>query len=189
VKKIKEGKMSGWNYNQIIVLIINIIGGIAVIGSYIQGVMAHPGTGNALWGGVPSSMRLLYALGMLLAAAGYLILSYYIMFRVEPEGLKIAGVFNYLTFAVLYFIVLTASALWMPLTYAYIGNHSEATWLGIRTVLFVTAIGALLMVIALLTMKPREVTTLYWLAVGGASAFFLHTGVLDACLWPVLFRK
>jgi uncharacterized membrane protein len=181
--------MGEWNYNQYIVLIINVIGGIAVIGSYVQGILSHPGTGNALWGGIPSSMRLYYTIGMLLSAAGYFAFSYFILFRIEPEGLKIAGVFNYLAFAAIFFIILGASSLWMPLTYNYINNPDHGTWIGIRIVLFTVAIGTLLLVLSLLTMRPREISTAYWLAVGGATAFFLHTGILDAFLWPALFRK
>ncbi len=186
--KVRE-YMGQWDYHQIILLIINVIGGIAVIGSYVHGIVTHPGTGNALWGGVPASMRSLYATGMLLAAAGYLFTIYYILFRIDPAGLQIAGIFNYTTFTVLYFLILTASTLWMPLTYSFIANNNPVTWFGIRTVLIVVALGALLLLIALLTMKPKIVSTAYWLAVAGTSAFFLHTGVLDAILWPLLFKK
>jgi len=42
---------------QIILLIINILGGIAVIGSYIFGLNAPTGGANALWGGVPQNIR------------------------------------------------------------------------------------------------------------------------------------
>lgn len=181
--------MAGWNYNQIIVLIVNILGGIAVIGSYVQGIMTHPGSGNALWGGVPSSMRLLYGLGMLLAAIGYFAFSYFILFRINPDGLKITGIFNYLSFAVIFFVILTASTFWMPLTYVMIANPNNGTWISIRIVLVLVGIGALLLVLALLTMRPKELSLAYWFAVGGAVAFCLHTGILDAIIWPMLFKK
>ena len=32
---------------------INVLGGILVLGSYVQGLMAHPDNRNALWGSVP----------------------------------------------------------------------------------------------------------------------------------------
>ena len=58
---------------QIIILVINIIGGIAVIGSYIFGLHgAGPNAANALWGGVPSAIRPVYGASMILAAIGYL---------------------------------------------------------------------------------------------------------------------
>ena len=49
---------------QIILLIINIIGGIAVIGSYIFGIKAQPGGANALWGGVPPNIRPVYGVSV-----------------------------------------------------------------------------------------------------------------------------
>ena len=39
-----------------------VVGGIAVLGSYVWGVGA-PGVGAALWGGVPESLRPLYTTG------------------------------------------------------------------------------------------------------------------------------
>jgi hypothetical protein len=47
---------------QIILLIINVIGGAAVIGSYIYGPSGQTGGANVLWGGVPENMRLVYGI-------------------------------------------------------------------------------------------------------------------------------
>jgi hypothetical protein len=182
--------MTSWNYNQIIVLAINILGGVAVIGSYILGFVSHPGKGtDALWGGVPVKMRRYYTLGMLLSAVGYFAFSYFILFRINPNGLQIAGAFNYLAFAVIFFVILLASSLWMPLTYAMIEKPGRGTWIGIRTVLAFVGIGSLLLVLSLLTMQPHESSFAYWFAVAGAAAFCLHTGILDAMVWPSLFLK
>ena len=38
-------------------LIINFIGGIAVLGGYVVALINHPHTRNDLWGGVPESLR------------------------------------------------------------------------------------------------------------------------------------
>jgi hypothetical protein len=50
-------------------LALNVIGGTAVLASYVVGLGAVPG--DALWGGVPESLRPLYTVNMFLAAAGY----------------------------------------------------------------------------------------------------------------------
>ena len=39
---------------QIILLIINVIGGVAVIGSYVLGLRGQSGGADVLWGGVPT---------------------------------------------------------------------------------------------------------------------------------------
>ena len=42
---------------QIILLIINVIGGAAVIGSYVLGLSGQSGGADVLWGGVPTGIR------------------------------------------------------------------------------------------------------------------------------------
>ena len=69
---------------QVILLVINIIGGAAVIGSYIYGLNASTGGANVLWGGVPENIRPLYGASMVLSALGYFALLYFIFFRLVP---------------------------------------------------------------------------------------------------------
>ena len=106
----------------IILLVINIIGGIAVIGSYIQGLMIHTNGGGILWGGVPQSIRPIYGVSMLLAALGYFAFLYYILFRLEPGEVQIAGRFGYYLFYIIFLGILVPSALWMPLTFSAAAN-------------------------------------------------------------------
>jgi hypothetical protein len=56
---------------QIILLIINVIGGAAVIGSYVLGLRGQSGGAHVLWGGVPSSVRPVYGVSMILSALGF----------------------------------------------------------------------------------------------------------------------
>jgi hypothetical protein len=48
---------------------IILIGGVAVLGSYIWGILAYPDAGQILWGGVPEIIRPFYMVNMFLAAA------------------------------------------------------------------------------------------------------------------------
>ena len=65
---------------------INLVGGAAVIGSYVQELSRHPGSGSSLWGGVPEAIRPLYTISMLLAAAGYFAFTSFILLRARPGG-------------------------------------------------------------------------------------------------------
>ena len=56
---------------QVILLIINILGGAAVIGSYVFGLKGQSGGANVLWGGVPNSLRPVYTVSMILSALGF----------------------------------------------------------------------------------------------------------------------
>jgi len=100
-----------------LLLFINIFGGIAVLGSYVQGILAHPRAAETLWGGVPLSIRPFYTAGMFLAAAGYFAFTYFILFRLDPRQARIFQRFGFGEFNALYAAILLPSALWMPLTF------------------------------------------------------------------------
>lgn len=163
---------------QIIFLVINILGGILVIGSYIYGIKAN-GNADALWGGVPLNLRKVYALSMAIAAISYFAFGGYVMFKIDTSYL----------YHFLFTIMLVASAFWMPLTYKMIASPSSVTWIGIRVVLAITALASLGIFLSLLFVTPRGTGWFYWSAVVGALLFTLHTGVLDAILWPRLWKQ
>ena len=58
-------------------LLINIIGGVAVLGGYIIALLNHPETRNELWGGVPENLRLSIIAFMFVSAFGYCFAMYY----------------------------------------------------------------------------------------------------------------
>ena len=54
--------------NRTALIVLNLVGGIAVLASYAWGIGGHPDARNALWGGVPDSLRPLYTVSMFSAA-------------------------------------------------------------------------------------------------------------------------
>jgi len=171
------------NTNQIILLAINIIGGILVIGSYYFGLKTGKGA-DALWGGVPKKTQKIYAGSMLISALGYFCFFGYI-FKGLGDGSTISPALYYFLFA----LMLSASALWMPLTNLMVSSPSTLKWLGIRSVLILVALASLGILISLLRVSPMPSELLYYSAVAGAFWFTFHTGVLDAIFWPVLWKK
>lgn len=71
-------------------LLINIAGGIAVLGSYVQGFLTHPGSTSALWGNVPAFLLPVYT-RRFAAAAGYLAFTFFILVRLDPDETRVAG--------------------------------------------------------------------------------------------------
>lgn len=159
---------------QIILLIINIIGGAAAIGSYIFGLKAQSGGANVLWGGVPESIRLIYGISMILAALGYFAFIYYIFFRLIPSEVTIAGVFNFSLFYAIFLLILIPSALWMPLTNLYVSNPSIGTWIWIRTVLALVGMASIALLLSLLSLETKVPGISYWLAIVGSGYFAFH---------------
>ena len=168
---------------QIVLLIINIIGGIAVIGSYVYGLNAQSGGASVLWGGVPENISPVYTVSMILSALGYFAFLYYLLFRVTPSELNIA----YSLFYAIFLVILVFSAFWMPLTNMYVANPGTGIWIGIRAVLALVGLGSIALVWALLVLQTTHGTS-YWLAVAGAGYFAFHTAILDAIVWAALFK-
>ena len=169
-------------------LIINVIGGAAVLGSYVLGFKNTPNAGDALWGGVPIWLRPVYTVSMVLSALGYFAFLYFILFRIAPLEAQIANRFGFSFFYIVFLGILVPSTLWMPLTSAMIANPGTALWIGVRTVLILVGLSSCVLVWALLSLQPRDSGFFFWLAVGGSAYFAFHTAVLDMLLWPILFR-
>jgi hypothetical protein len=165
---------------KIIILVINLIGGAAVIGSYIVGLTNKANGANVLWGGTPASVRPIYTVSMLLAALGYFFFIYFVLFRLSPV------VFNFNILYLIFFGILGASIFWMPLTNAFVSNPSAGLWLAIRLVLVIVGISSIALVWALMSLKGAGLA--YNLAVAGAIYFAFHTAVLDMILWPIFFK-
>jgi hypothetical protein len=170
-------------------LLLNIAGGLAVLGSYAWGVFANPETRGSVWGGVPDALRPLYTTSMLLAALGYFAYGFFVFFRLDPARTRVAGGFGFAAFHLLYAAVLVPSALWMPLTFAMLAAPSPALWLAIRAVLALVGLGSLGLVVAVATAGPVRAPLARAVAVLGALAFAFQTAILDALVWPAYFPR
>ena len=175
---------------RVLLLAVNVVGGVAVLGSYALGIRAHENAGALLWGAVPESLRPVYTISMFTATAGYLAFTAYVLLLVDPGVARIGG-FGYGLLIALYVLVLLPAALWMPLTFRFLdaGATSESLWLAIRAVLAATGLGALALIAALAAMSGAPAGTLRTAAFVGAIAFSLQTSLLDALVWPALFRR
>ena len=168
---------------------INVVGGVAVAGSYAHGILTHPATRREVWGGVPDCMRPFYVVSMLLAAVGYFAFTGFVWVHTAPERVRIAGRFGFGVLNALYVCILAPSALWMPLTFAMLESPGPGLWAAIRLVLAAVGLGSLGLLVALLTLRPREPAWAHALAALGCAAFSVQTALLDALLWPAYFPR
>ena len=174
---------------KIVTAVIVVLGGIGVVSSYIIGAVKNPVGASALWGGVPKNVIPYYTLGMFLSAIGFLATSYYIFFKVDAADVRVLQALDFRFFIIVYLLILVPSALWMTLTIRMVKNPNPGFAAGIRTVLILTAIGALLMLLSMITINPRVMDWTWWLAVIGSAFFFIHTALLDAIIWTILFFR
>ena len=169
-------------------LAINVLGGVAVLGSYAHGLITHPETRSLLWGHMPEALKDVYGVTMWLATAGYLVFMHRVFFRVDPSEARVGenrgfGVINACCAA-----VVVASALWMPLTFAYLADPSTALWLLIRADLIVVGIGAVGLLLTLFNLSPRPTGWAGSATIVALLLFALQTGFLDPFVWPLFFR-
>lgn len=165
---------------------LNVVGGVAVLASYVHGLATHPETRHLLWGEVPAELQAIYNVTMLTAAAGYFPFSY-VFFRTDPAQVRFGERFGFGLINVLYALVLIPSALWLPLTFEMIESPSAMLWLVIRLDLALVGFGAVGLTLAFFAMRPRAQGVLGALSVLGLLAFCLQTAFLDGLVWPAFF--
>lgn len=124
---------------------------------------------------------------MVVAAAGYLVYTFRLVFRVDPLRVRIAGRFGFGLFHALLTFILIPSAAWMPMTLRYIEQPSPLLAVVVVAGLWATGLASLAMIGALASMTPREPAGLARASVAGAVAFAGQTFLLDSCVWPLLF--
>ena len=167
---------------KIIILAINIVGGIAVIGSYIWGLRPGTGGANALWGGTPAGIKSIYTISMLFSALGYFFFIYFILFKLNTAS------FSPVILYAIFLGILGASALWMPLCNLFLANPTVFLWITIRAVLTVVGISPIALAWVLIGLHAKETGMAYQLAIVGSIYFAFHTAILDMILWPIFFR-
>jgi hypothetical protein len=172
---------------KLILLLINIVGGAAVIGSYFLGLSGES-SAAVLWGGVPEGIRPVYTVSMVLSALGYFAFLNLLLLRVDPKEVTVGGRFGYSIFYPIFLLMLIPSAFWMPLTNLYVNEPSTGAWAAVRIVLFVVGFASIALAWALFTLRPGNRGKAYWAAVVGACYFAFHTFVLDAIIWAALFK-
>ncbi len=174
--------------SQVMLLIVMLMGGIGVIGSYVQGLIAHPGSVSVLWGKIKGPFRSVYTVSMLLSALSYFAFAYFLLFKIVPSEAKVTGTLGFDIFFAAITGMLLFSSLWMPFTYSYVEKPNPGTWTAIRIVLFLVGFSSCALAWALLSLHSKQPAVPYWIAVVGSIYFAFHTTILDAFIWPVLYR-
>ena len=149
--------------------VVNVLGGVGVLGSYAWGLLTQDDP-SRLWGTIPEAARPIYSLCMPFAAAGYLTVLAWAHRNPDP---RMVGAMS---------VMLAASTLWMPLSFAALENAALLPL--VQGVLAVTAAASLSM--GVLVVQGRA-SSLRWAALAGIVAFSWQTVVLDAMIWPRFF--
>lgn len=171
-------------------VLANIIGGVAVLGSYALGLSLYPQYREALWGNVHGNLRLIFALSMLLAAAGYLIFCYVYIRQVGSDPYWQRKHLGSYSISWLSIVFLASASFWMPGCIAYIHTRQVIWWVVSVTSLWITALSLLAMtwVTSGSLWAPTPTVSKYYSVVGLAYTTF-HCLVIDAIVWVYLFKR
>ncbi len=159
----------------ILLSLILILGPGVLLSYYVAGI-SNPFGMDALWGDIPKKLQLVYPIGMLIATIGFFPFTYFCIFKSNKPSKYILG----------YALILIPSIAWLPLTVAYLKEPSSMTWIIIRVVLFLVAIGAILIYRQISTEDTDAQVLLKWSKIG-LMGFIFHTLVLDGLVWPYFF--
>ena len=164
-------------------LLLNTVGGIAVLASYGLWLTNPSNRGPALWGHLGAAGQQLYNISMLAAAAGYFAffidLMQHELHRIPAE--------QFAWLSTLFTLILFPSALWMPLSFEYLDAPTVGLWWAVRGTLFVVGAASAALVVFLWRLPNPVAPRARALAIVGAIAFTFQTGVLDAFVWPHFF--
>jgi len=169
--------------------LLNVLGGIAVLGSYFSAFTGSSEFQGGLWGGVPASLRSFYTVNMLLAAAGYFPFTWLFVVRTKPDEFHAITGFRYALLFGLYALVLIGSALWLPMTARMLLAPDAQIWGGIRIVLALVGIGATGILLLAFRVALTRGGAASWAAAIGSIPFFTQTALLDALIWPAYFPR
>jgi len=157
-----------------------IVGLAGVLISYYLGMQAMDGGLNDLWGNMPENIRPLYYITGVLAFIGFGLTFFYIVFKTD--------LFNYYPFSRSIIVVLVASMLWLPYVAEMINDPNDFTWVKIRIALLLVGFGAWFFMRRVWLCSDDTSPLWKKMALAGAIVFFFHVMVMDAIVWPILFK-
>ena len=173
-----------------IFLVINIIGGVLVLGSYLICFTQFPQERTNLWGKVSKKAQQRIVPFMLLAAGGYLVTSWWFWQIIEPDFVSFPGKFTYLSIITLFAILLALSTAWMPVAVLAIRTRSTIWKTATNSVLTGVSISSLLILFLICTATTETSGTSAGqiIAIAGWCFLSFQTVILDGILWVIKFH-
>ena len=166
--------------------LLNLVGGVAVLGGYVLCIEAHSGQNDRLWGDIPEGVRGVYTGCMFPAAIGYL-LAFAYWVRADWKALRFRTGPAFRIVMVLHAVFLVTAALWMPMTWWALDHQAQWLFWPIQGLLAVTGLTSLALPVALRALVNPPSQRFHLLAQLGLAFLVFQCLVLDALIWPRFF--
>ena len=170
-------------------VLVNILGGVSVLGSYIFCLLMYPEHREALWGGVDASVKPIFVGSMLIAALGYMLFLYFMIFKSGADMFDSGMLFGRFTPSIICAVFLIAGTIWMPATVGYLNAPQHLFWNIVVASLWVTATSLIFLTLVVLVTIINEMTFTKILSVCGLGYITLHCLILDAIIWVNRFPR
>ena len=169
-------------------LIVNVIGGIFVVGGYVVGFSLFSEAKETMWGGINSSQKPIFQISMIFAALGYLLFCYIAMFKFGHNWSNLMDI-DAVIVLILSASFLMSAALWLPLGIWYQETGVRTAFVLMVLVLWVTAL-SLLAITLLLVFREMEISLVTKvIACLGIGYITFHCLVFDAIIWVLKFPR
>ena len=175
---------------QLTFVLVNIIGGVIVLGGYWIGIGNFPEHRNSLWGGINATWRQTIILSMLIAAVGYLTFCYFAVFKDGATHFGNEWLLGNHSVSILAAVFLISAACWIPFLLNYIIAGNSIWWALTVVVLWITALSLIALCLIVACYTGSDFSTIEKsLSLVGLAAITFHCLVMDAILWVLLFHK
>lgn len=174
------------------ILTFIVVAGALLLAAYVVGVMRAQKPAD-LWGGVTPGMQTIIVPMMFLAAAGFLLYFWILLFRADPsvlagmrwpwgksDGNGAARVFASAV------VLIIPSMLWLETTLLHLRAPQPWTPILVVVVLALAALGSLMLILLAGSAVQDGVPAAGWM-LAGAMALGLQTIVNDLLIWSLRF--
>ena len=169
-------------------LIVNVVGGVLVLGGYVAGFTLFSEAKETMRGGINSSQRPIFQISMILAAIGYLVFCYAAMFKFGDNWSNLNDI-DALIIIILCASFLATAALWLPLGLWYQETGIKIVYGLMVLALWVTAL-SLLAVTVILAFRTMEISnTMRIISCLGVGYITFHCLIFDAIIWVAKFPR
>lgn len=169
---------------------INLVGGLAVLSSYLFCFILYPTYSRSLWGSASDKVITFFVISMVLAAAGYAWFTFYLLKGNKLEDSNFGTLFGVKIINLLYLMVLTCSTIWMPASISFSMSENIFVELIIRLILWTVGLSSLGILIYIYNINIDDGKSSFlshMFALLGTMVFTIHTLILDAVIWPFLY--
>ena len=169
---------------------INLVGGLAVLSSYLICSILYPTYSRSLWGSASDKVIMFFVISIFLAAAGYIWFTFYLLKGNKLEDCSFGKLSGAKVINLLYLVVLVCSAIWMPASISFSIAENIFAELIIRFILWMVGLASLGILIYIYKININDGKSSFlshMFALLGAMVFTIHTLILDAVIWPFLY--